>query len=163
MRICHATSSKSNPYVSNKPAIANNGDLKGGHLDHTGPVYPAPDWGDIIPPYTYVDKDGHTQTFPGYNWSDEGQAIWQNGCEPPAPPTPKPLTPIVECVEQTAKGFLAHFGLRQSEQRRRSKRRATENDFSPPPSGPGPADTFAAGGMRRRVQAEFTGRRSRGT
>ena len=32
--ICHATSSESNPFVVNTPAIANNGDLQGGHLDH---------------------------------------------------------------------------------------------------------------------------------
>ncbi len=51
VRICHATSADKNPYVSNEPAIANNGDLHGGHLDHTGPVYPANGWGDIIPPY----------------------------------------------------------------------------------------------------------------
>ncbi|HZL94569.1 MAG TPA: hypothetical protein VFB99_13020, partial [Vicinamibacterales bacterium] len=44
VRICHATSSQSNPYTSNEPAIANNGDLQGGHLNHTGPVFPADDW-----------------------------------------------------------------------------------------------------------------------
>ncbi len=81
VRICHATSAEKNPYVSNEPAIANNGDLHGGHLDHTGPVFPAADWGDIIPPYEYVDANGVTQIFPGYNWTPRGQAIWQNGCE----------------------------------------------------------------------------------
>src|SRR4029077_1648702 len=81
VRICHATSSESNPYVSEEPAIANNGDLKGGHLNHTGPVFPTEDWGDIIPPYTYVDANGQTRSFPGYNWSPEGQAIWQNDCK----------------------------------------------------------------------------------
>ena len=107
VRICHATSSHSNPYVSNEPAIANNGDLKGGHLDHTGPVFPAPDWGDIIPPYTFVDPDGVTQVFPGSNWTPDGQAIWQNGCEL----GPDPMTPLLQCVEVGAGGgFLAHFG-----------------------------------------------------
>ena len=102
VRICHATSSNSNPYTSPEPAIANNGDLNGGHLNHTGPVYPGKDWGDIIPPYNYVDQKGQPQTFPGYNWSPEGQAIWQNNCEPPHPPdppAPKPITPILGCVE----------------------------------------------------------------
>ena len=73
VRICHATASKTNPYISNEPAIANNGDLQGGHLNHTGPVFPANDWGDIIPPYTYTDDErqgGHvtpagTGTRPG--------------------------------------------------------------------------------------------------
>jgi hypothetical protein len=36
VRICHATSAEKNPYEENEPAIANNGDLQGGHLDHTG-------------------------------------------------------------------------------------------------------------------------------
>ena len=107
VRICHATSSDKNPYVSDEPAIANNGDLKGGHLNHTGPVYPAPKWGDIIPAYSYLDENDVVQVFPGYNWSAEGQLIWQNGCEPGS----SPLTPIVECVEsRPGGGFLAHFG-----------------------------------------------------
>src|SRR6476619_2340912 len=72
VRICHATSSESNPYVSNEPAIENNGDLKGGHLNHTGPVFPAKGWGDIIPPF----DNGVGQVFPGLNWTPEGQAIW---------------------------------------------------------------------------------------
>src|SRR5580765_7837890 len=76
VRICHATSAEKNPYVSNEPAIANNGDLQGGHLDHTGPVFPAADWGDIIPPYTYTDQSGNEAVFPGRNWDAAGQAIW---------------------------------------------------------------------------------------
>ena len=107
VRICHATSSQSNPYVTQEPAVANNGDLDGGHLTHTGPVFPAAKWGDIIPPYTYVDQKGDTQVFPGYNWSPQGQAIWQLGCRPGL----EPLTPVVECVEaRPGGGFLAHFG-----------------------------------------------------
>ena len=79
VRICHATSSESNPYVANEPAIANNGDLQGGHLDD-------PD--DIIPSYPYVDKNGEPQIFVGRNWSTDGQAIWENGCKPVRPPEP---------------------------------------------------------------------------
>ena len=40
VRICHATSAETNPYIENEPAIENNGDLHGGHLDHTGPGLP---------------------------------------------------------------------------------------------------------------------------
>lgn len=108
VRICHATSSQKNPYNSIEVAIANNGDLQGGHLNHKGPVYPAAGWGDIIPPYEFVDAQGQDQTFPGYNWSPEGQAILQNGC---APRQEEPLQPTVACVEpRTGDGFLAHFG-----------------------------------------------------
>ena len=49
----------------------------GGSLDHAGPVFPGADWGDIIPPYSYVDSSGTTQIFPGYNWTPDGQAIWE--------------------------------------------------------------------------------------
>ncbi|HET8812312.1 MAG TPA: hypothetical protein VFM67_06935, partial [Gaiella sp.] len=108
--ICHATSSRTNPYVAEEPAIANNGDLAGGHLNHTGPVFPGPDWGDIIKPYDYVDENGEEQNFPGYNWDEDGQAIHNNGCNPPPPP-PEALRPTLGCVEILGEGrFLAHFG-----------------------------------------------------
>jgi hypothetical protein len=111
VRICHATSAETNPYRSEEFAIESNGDLKGGHLGHTGPVFPAAGWGDIIPPYDYVDTSGATQVSLGLNWSPEGQAIWQNGCSPPAEPSPKPLIPLPGCVEGLASGgFRAHFG-----------------------------------------------------
>ena len=107
VRICHASDSVTNPYVLEHPAVANNGDLGGGHLNHTGPMFPAPKWGDIIPPYTYVDATGDTKVFPGYNWEPEGQRIWELGCAPGL----ERLTPFVECVEPgPAGGFLAHFG-----------------------------------------------------
>src|SRR6476659_3620081 len=137
VRICHATSSKSNPYVENTPAIANNGDLNGGHLNHTGPVFPADDWGDIIPPYPYVDAGGKPQTFPGRNWSSEGQAIYQNGCNPvtpPEPPSPDPITPIFECVEPSGSGFLAHFGY-DNPNGAHVTPLESENYFSPDPRG----------------------------
>ena len=60
VQICHATGSSSNPYVSEEPAIGNNGDLQGGHLNHER---------DIIPPYEYIDVNGVTQLFPGRNWT----------------------------------------------------------------------------------------------
>jgi hypothetical protein len=101
VRICHATSSHSNPYVSEDPAIANNGDLHGGHLDHTGPVYPASGWGDIIPPYDYAPISFH---YDGLNWTAEGQAIYNNDCNIPEPtptPTPVPPTPTPTPVPPT--------------------------------------------------------------
>ena len=86
VRICHATGSANNPYVEQEPAIGNNGDLQGGHLGHPQ---------DIIPPYDYIDANGNQQTFPGQNWTPEGQAIWQNGCRPVAPPPDASLISVV--------------------------------------------------------------------
>ena len=118
VRICHATSSHTNPYVSNEPAIANNGDLQGGHLNHTGPVFPAADWGDIIPPYTYTDQNGNDAVFAGRNWDAAGQAIWQNGCDPGL----DPLQPVLECVEVGAERRVPR-PLRLREPERQAGRR----------------------------------------
>ncbi|HSP08692.1 MAG TPA: Ig-like domain-containing protein, partial [Candidatus Dormibacteraeota bacterium] len=50
-----------------------------GHGTHTGPIFPATGadgkWGDIIPPFTYGDK-----SYPGMNWTAEGQDIYEDGC-----------------------------------------------------------------------------------
>ena len=156
VRICHATSSRDNPYVSNEPEIANNGELQGGHLDHKGPVYPDEDWGDIIPPYTYVDRNGEPHAFPGYNWTEGGQAIYANGCEPAHPPTPQPLTPILECVEDTGGKLLAHFGYRNPNATS-VEPPAGQNVFSPPPEQRGQPTAFRPGRVEDAFQAEFTG------
>ena len=65
--ICHSTGSHDNPYVVNHPAIENNGDLKGGHLDEDEPPYPGngKKWGDIIPPFEYTEN-GVQKVFPGH-------------------------------------------------------------------------------------------------
>jgi hypothetical protein len=84
--ICHATDSDHLPYVRETVDIASSGYLKGGHNDHTGPIWNATlkpqhlKWGDIIPPYTYG-----TFSYAGLNWSTDGQAIWTDGCAIPAP------------------------------------------------------------------------------
>lgn len=76
--LCHRTRAYSNPYVVitvDQDAVMNHvsGKLEG-HGIHFGPVFPAADWGDIIPPF-----DGYA----GYNWDAEGQAIYANGCDMP--------------------------------------------------------------------------------
>jgi hypothetical protein len=45
-------------------------------------------WGqDIIPPFSYK-KGWHVIKFPGQNWDERGQEIWNNDCEKPvSPPT----------------------------------------------------------------------------
>ncbi|VXC22011.1 hypothetical protein [Aeromicrobium sp. 9AM] len=75
IKICHSTSSETNPYVENSPNAS--GDLHG-HTGHTGGIFPADGWGDIIPPFTFGNVN-----FPGMNWTDAGQAIYNNNCNLP--------------------------------------------------------------------------------
>ena len=68
--ICHATSSAKNPYV--EVTVSENAvTRKNGHGEHTGGLYPAVNWGDIIPPFP---------GFAGLNWP-AGSAILANNCE----------------------------------------------------------------------------------
>jgi hypothetical protein len=80
--ICHRTDSDTNPYVEETVDVASSGHLQGGHdTKHEGPIWDASlksqkiEWGDIIPPYTYGDF-----SYPGQNWTDEGQAILRADC-----------------------------------------------------------------------------------
>ena len=67
--ICHRTSSTKNPYV--EMTIDDNAVLRRGHDTHTGGVFPAPGWGDIIPPFS---------GYAGMNWP-AGAPILNNGCD----------------------------------------------------------------------------------
>jgi hypothetical protein len=108
-------------------------------------VYPAENWGDIIPPYDYIDQQGNLQQFVGYNWTEQGQAIYGNGCDPPTPPAqPKPLTPIVRCVEATANGLLAHFSV-ANPNATTIEPATSDNVFTPDPGDRGQPASFAAG------------------
>ena len=102
--ICHATSAVANPYVtlsvpvSSVDGIAGNSGGQPDHYgEHQGPIFdPAihengDEWGDIIPPV----PPHHT----GLNWTAEGQAVYNNGCElPEEPPTEVPV-PTQETVD----------------------------------------------------------------
>ena len=73
--ICHATASSSNPFTLNDVDVASSG-LKAGHQDHAG---------DIIPPFTYVDKDDNVISYPGKNLTTQygtstGAQVLANGC-----------------------------------------------------------------------------------
>ena len=96
--ICHATDSYSNPYVEltvdqdSADGDANNDNGQGDHyLGHNGPLF-SPDlpkhttWGDIIPPIPGVHD--------GLNWTSEGQAIYNNGCNLPPTEIPVPTVPV---------------------------------------------------------------------
>lgn len=73
--ICHATASTSNPY--NLITVATSA-AENGHGGHTGPLYPEPGWGDVIPPFG---------DFPGLNWPAGSQLV-ADGCVPAAPEGP---------------------------------------------------------------------------
>ncbi|WP_062530140.1 hypothetical protein [Demequina rhizosphaerae] len=77
--ICHATASEKNPFTVNEisfNAVDNGYNIDwNGHGDHEG---------DIIPAFA---------DFPGLNWTELGQAIWNNGCEvPTTEPEPQETT-----------------------------------------------------------------------
>ena len=92
--LCHATNSVENPYnlqsVTASSIVMPDGQPTG-HGAHPGPIYPAEDWGDIIPPFHYNNDTGGTSLYPGMNWSVDGQAIFAAGCQvdlaEPEPPT----------------------------------------------------------------------------
>lgn len=67
--LCHATASRTNPYVTITVDAASV--TRRGHDGHTGPVFPADGWGDIIPPFG---------TYPGLNWP-AGQTLLASGCD----------------------------------------------------------------------------------
>ena len=98
--ICHATGN--GKYVLQSPD-ADSIVSEHGHGSH-------PD--DIIPPFDYPpsgqDPGG---SYPGQNL-EEGQAILDNGCVEPVPPTPiYPLGNSVKCVDNFDDGsFSATFG-----------------------------------------------------
>lgn len=113
VEICHATSSYKNPYIINEPAA--DGDVSG-HAGHTGPVfYPEipkhTAWGDIIPPFTY---DGGS--FPGLNWDEEGQAIYENDCSIPEPPADPTMTvEATDCIYYVPPSLTVYlYGLQSN-------------------------------------------------
>lgn len=83
IKICHATGSENNPFVVNRPNA--NGTVDGhAGMDHQNGE-------DIIPPFDY-NEDGQNAHFPGQNWDEGGQAIYNNGCNLPVP---EPMDPVI--------------------------------------------------------------------
>lgn len=102
--ICHRTNSVTNPYeVIEVDAESLEGDSPNpsDHSSHIGlpfdfdadpdVAYPEPrngdQWGDIIPAFDFGDI-----SFVGLNWTEEGIAIHEAGCEAPPPPPETTLT-----------------------------------------------------------------------
>ncbi|MBC7631697.1 hypothetical protein, partial [Aeromicrobium sp.] len=81
IKICHRTNSNVNPYVVISPDVA--GVADGHDTQHEGPIWNPTlkadhiEWGDIIPPYTYLGVK-----YPGQNFSAEGELIYANNCVP---------------------------------------------------------------------------------
>jgi hypothetical protein len=92
--ICHRTNSATNPYVQETVSVnALNGGGHDDHTLHTGPLASSfavattlknahTDWGDVIPPFIQ-----NNVSYPGLNWSAEGQAMYANECAYTTPPT----------------------------------------------------------------------------
>jgi hypothetical protein len=109
--ICHRHNSVTNPY--NKESVSKNavdGEGKNDHTHHTGPVATSEavaqalkdsktKWGDIIPPF---------DDFAGYNWTTEGQAIYNNDCNYVETPKTPDTSFSWKCVEATT-SFVATF------------------------------------------------------
>lgn len=99
IQICHANSNDKDPYISNIVSVSA-ADPTSGHGSHTGPVWNPTlknnhiAWGDIIPPFSYSGAGGTTQYYPGMNWNQDSQMIWQYGCNPYLIP-PTVYAPIV--------------------------------------------------------------------
>lgn len=80
--LCHATASPTNPF--NLLTVDDDAVFKQGHDQHQND-------GDIIPSFTYWDKDGQ-HTFPGqnlntlYGWGATGSEVLAAGCVIPPPP-----------------------------------------------------------------------------
>ena len=91
VNICH--SAGNGKYVSNSPDVDSilSGEGHGGHPE------------DIIPPFEYEPQGDESGSHPGQNWTEEGQAIWENGCVAPDPPDP-PDPPNCTATDVTATG-----------------------------------------------------------
>jgi hypothetical protein len=93
INICH--SNGNGGYVSNSPSIDSDGGNPHGHNNQGAHV------NDIIPPYHYLDQDDDVQSYPGRNWNETNEAIWENGCVAPTP-SPSPTATATASSTPTA-------------------------------------------------------------
>ncbi len=73
VRICHATSSQSNPYTNPEVSVRSIINLPNGHHYHER---------DIIPPFYYLHDD-EVKHYPGLNWNEQTQRFYDAECEEP--------------------------------------------------------------------------------
>jgi len=99
--ICHRDANPKQPYGPKAQEVSVDSIVKdnNGHATHTGPVWkPPPDtpdeWGDIIPPFWYSEKQtGEIKYYGGLN-KDEGAKIYQDDCQVPPPPPPTQIAVV---------------------------------------------------------------------
>jgi hypothetical protein len=92
--ICHATGSQSNPFVMIEPSVSGvfHGHLGASHQDGR----------DIIPPFVY---QGVTYS---QNWDATGQAIFANGCVPPATTTSTTTSTTTTTIPDNPSATICH-------------------------------------------------------
>lgn len=103
VEICHAAAAFTNPYIKNEPNVDANADPPlTGHGGHTDPIWDpftmqqGDDWGDIIPPFSYMDGD-ELKFYPGLNWTELGQAFYANDCDIPPIVAAEPTVTAATC------------------------------------------------------------------
>ena len=116
VRICHGVGGVgTGPYVEIEVSQSGVDGAGGGdHFgEHTGPIFDPTvhslggpvTWGDIIPPF---DVDGDPLPPPtgpgGLNWTAQGQAIWNAGCNLPGPAPAALATPTKSASGTAAVG-----------------------------------------------------------
>ena len=73
----------------------------------------------------YTNDHGATSTYPGLNWSTNGQAIWKGGClvdlTPPEPPETTTTTTHSEVTTTTSGSTTTHRVLRPPRRRIRGR------------------------------------------
>lgn len=109
VKVCHATASKSNPYeliMTDQSGVLGSEKGKDGHDSHTGGLYPAVGWGDIIAPF-----DGYV----GLNWP-QGEDIYNAGCTEPETDPTDPTNPPTASIEldkvTSTSGVTAEDGIK---------------------------------------------------
>lgn len=92
--ICHAhpADTAASGYNEIEVDVASVGYQQSGHQDEHD--------ADIIPPWSYTVGES-TFSYDGKNWTDEGQAIWNNHCEVPSSTTTEPPTTTTTVVSST--------------------------------------------------------------
>lgn len=86
--ICHANNG--NGWVSNNVSVKSIINVPNGHAYHGE---------DIIPPFAYAGG-----TFPGLNWDEYGQFVYNNGCSNEVTPTTPTVTQAVCTADNQAGG-----------------------------------------------------------